>query len=318
MPRRALILAVLAATAVAGCGSSHGPAPSLPKVQPGPDGNLRVTPTDGRVGDASVADARGTRQLKVPARIVDPAQLKARKHQGVGAGDSCTDVDLDPTADNMGTIIASTLCLLNGQRADAGLPPLSSNDRLAQAAVEHSQDMVAKQYFDHQAPDGRDVVDRVRATGYIPDDRRWTVGENLAWGTGTLATPRNIVAAWMNSQGHRENILRPEFREIGFGVVTGNPRSADGSGATYTTNFGAVSGGSEASTTTQVASTTTSGAKARKATRKHRRAASKARSARVRKRCARRARNHFARASKVRKARRACVRRAQRAARRHR
>ena len=79
--------------------------------------------------------------------------------------------------------------------------------------------MVANRYFDHQSRDGRDVVDRIRATGYIPSDRRWTVGENLAWGTGTLATPRNIVAAWMNSQGHRENILRAEFREIGFGEV---------------------------------------------------------------------------------------------------
>src|SRR5688500_18919292 len=91
------------------------------------------------------------------------------------------------------------------------------------------------------APDGRDVVDLVRATGYILTDRRWLVVENLSWGTGDLATPASIVAAWMNSTGHRENILRADYREIGFGVVLGNPRSTDGAGATYTTNFGAVS-----------------------------------------------------------------------------
>jgi hypothetical protein len=113
--------------------------------------------------------------------------------------------------------------------------------------------MVARQYFDHLAQDGRDMVARLRATGYVPSNDVWLVGENLAWGTGTLATPRNIVIAWMNSPGHRANILRPQFREIGFGVVPGNPSRPDGAGATYTTNFGAIGDGSSA--TTQIAST---------------------------------------------------------------
>src|SRR3954447_12608556 len=62
----------------------------------------------------------------------------------------------------------------------------------------------------------------------------------------------------MNSQGHRENILRPEFREIGFGVVLGNPRATDGQGATYTTNFGAVSGGTANASVSRPAGTTAS------------------------------------------------------------
>jgi uncharacterized protein YkwD len=291
---RFTILAALALSA-AGCGGAASPSTDAPspaaKVAPGP-GGLRVTATDGRVGDATRADEAGTTQLKVPTRSVVPGELGRRSHRhGVGAGAACTDVDLLPDGGNVATIEAATLCLLNGERADAGLPPLTTNAELAAAALEHSQDMVSKQYFDHMAIDGRDVVARVDATGYIPLDRRWTVGENLAWGTGILATPKSIVAAWMASQGHKENILRPEFREIGFGIVLGNPRSTDGAGATYTTNFGAVSG-QQASR--QVASADTRRAAARRAARRRaarRRAARRSHAARAR---ATRARHHRA------------------------
>ena len=160
--------------------------------------------------------------------------------QGVGAGASCQNTDVAPSPDTLATVIASTLCLLNGERQDAGLAPLAENAKLASAAIVHSQDMVDQQYFDHAGRDGTDPVHRIRSAGYIPNVGAWTVGENLAWGTGTLATPKEIVQAWMNSTGHRDNILRPTFKEIGFGVVVGNPRSTDGTGATYTTTFGGL------------------------------------------------------------------------------
>jgi uncharacterized protein YkwD len=200
-------------------------------------GQLRVGTTDGGIGDAATGDAGGIKVLpstRVPG--------ESNTQQGVGAGANCENTDLAPASDNLRTVVASTLCLLNGERSDAGLGPLKQNPKLAAAAVEHSQEMVAKQYFDHTGKDGTDPVDRIRKVGYIPSVGLWTVGENLAWGTGTLATPKEIVAAWMKSQGHRENILRPQFKEIGFGVVPGNPRSDSGSGATYTTTFGGLSG----------------------------------------------------------------------------
>jgi uncharacterized protein YkwD len=234
MTRRAALVLLIA---LAGCGSTQ-PA-TRPHAQAAPEaGPLRVTATDLHLGPATVATRRGIQELRTGGH----AGARAPR-QGVDAGATCANTDVMPDDSNVQTVIDAELCLLNGARADAGLPPLTQNGELAQAALEHSQDMVANQYFDHVAPDGRDVVDRIRATGYIPTDRRWTVGENLAWGTGDLATPRNIFTAWMNSEGHRENILRPEFREIGFGVVIGNPQARDGQGATYTTNFGAVSGG---------------------------------------------------------------------------
>lgn len=211
---------------------------------------------------------------------------------------SCPDADVMPSGGNVATVVGATLCLLNGERADVGLPPLAQNARLASAALAHSREMVDHGYFAHEALDGSSPADRIRATGYIPSDRAWTVGENLAWGTGTLATPRNIVIAWMNSQGHRENILRPVFDEIGFGIVVGNPLHADGLGATYATTFGSL--GAAAAPATRPVSAAPAAATAKPA----KRSASRATTHRRRARHARAARRHRAHAAKARSARR--------------
>jgi uncharacterized protein YkwD len=63
------------------------------------------------------------------------------------------------------------------------------------------------------------------------------VGENLAWATGTDATPRQLVVAWMASPGHRRNVLEPTFRDVGIGVAAGTP-AAGPDGVTVTTEFG--------------------------------------------------------------------------------
>ena len=69
--------------------------------------------------------------------------------------------------------------------------------------------MVDHQYFAHEGRDGSQPAERIRATGYLSGGGAWRIGENLAWGTGDLATPRAIMAAWMHSPGHRANILQP-------------------------------------------------------------------------------------------------------------
>ena len=96
--------------------------------------------------------------------------------------------------------------------------------------------MVKRNYFAHVSKSGTDFVTRLTRTGYLRGARAWTVGENLAWGSGKRSTPREIVAAWMNSPGHRANILQRRFREIGIGVVFGAPRRASSTAATYTTD----------------------------------------------------------------------------------
>ena len=85
--------------------------------------------------------------------------------------------------------------------------------------------MVEHSYFAHEGRDGSQPAERIRAAGYLSSAGRWRIGENLAWGTGELATPKAIMAAWMDSAGHRANILQPAYREIGFGVLAGNPAS---------------------------------------------------------------------------------------------
>jgi uncharacterized protein YkwD len=301
---------VLLALGLAGCGSSTD---SVPTADTAPaakksGGAMKVAAVDGRVGDATAATSSGgVTSLKVRRRPTDPDVVRA----GVGAGAACADVDAMPSADNLAVIAAATMCLVNGERADAGLPALTGNGKLDQSSIGHSQDMVAKSYFAHESQDGRDVIDRVRVTGYIPDDGEWTVGENLAWGTGTLATPKGIVQAWMNSQGHRENILRSGFREAGLGIVVGNPRSADGQGATYTMNFGSTAGNSART----VASSLSVGDQAPRISASTRRAAARRAAARRRKAC--RARAAKARVSRARKARlRRCARAARRSSRR--
>src|SRR5204862_5667325 len=111
-------------------------------------------------------------------------------------------------------------------------------DELAKASVDHSQDMVDQKYFAHDSLDGRDLVARLGEVAYIPKSGSWIVGENLAWGSGALATPNALVNAWMNSPPHKENLLASDFRDVGMGVVFGTPSSGADSGVTATTDFG--------------------------------------------------------------------------------
>jgi uncharacterized protein YkwD len=129
-----------------------------------------------------------------------------------------------------------TLCLLNRERRSRGRAPLRADARLTRAAQAHSDDMVAHRYFAHDSRDGAGFGARIKATGWTGHRRCYTVGENIAFGSGGDATPAAIVDAWMHSAGHRANILERRFRAIGVGVAAGTPSGE--SGATYSTDFG--------------------------------------------------------------------------------
>ncbi len=275
-----LLVTVLAA----GCGGAPATAPD--GVAQAPDrievAPLKVGPTQLRLGDATAADDRsGSRQLPVGPRRVVPEDLRDRgRRDGVGAGAGCADRDLLPDGTNAAAVGAATLCLLNGERADAGLGPLRANARLATAAQGHSRDMVAEQFFSHTSADGRDLVARIRATGYIDPRKAWTVGENIAWGSGTLSTPASVVAAWMASPGHKANLLNPAFREIGIGIAPGSPRTRDVAGAaTYTTDFGTL-GDPDARPVAAVAATAPGARRARRGASRRRAAQRRVRKAR--------------------------------------
>ena len=157
---------------------------------------------------------------------------------GLGSRSSgCQNASLQPTAGNLGQLEAPIRCLLNAERRARGLGALKPDERLRNAAIAHSRDMVVKRYFAHRSQSGSSPAGRIRAAGWIPSQGRWIVGENIAWGSGSLATPAKIVRAWMASPGHKANILRRSFRELGVGVALGVP-SGSSSGATYNTAFG--------------------------------------------------------------------------------
>jgi uncharacterized protein YkwD len=146
---------------------------------------------------------------------------------------TCNGADANPGTTNLKTVKRATICLLNQQRRRHGMRKLKSNGRLSLASQRHSNSMVARKVFEHG-----NFVGRIKAARYIGSAGSWSVGENIAWGSGHLATPRAIVKAWMNSPPHRHNILHGRFREIGIGVARGVPVRQNYDGATYTTDFG--------------------------------------------------------------------------------
>ena len=106
--------------------------------------------------------------------------------------------------------------LTNAERTKAGLAPLKTDNQLMAAAREKSQDMQSKKYFSHTSPTFGSPFDRMKALGISYK----SAGENIAQGQ---RSPQEVVQAWMDSPGHRANILNAKFTHIGVGYVkTGN------------------------------------------------------------------------------------------------
>ena len=152
------------------------------------------------------------------------------------AAAACPGAGATPKTATTRTLVHATLCVLNAKRAAHHLRPLRLNAKLGTAARRHSRAMVRQRFLSHTSPNGDTFVDRIRAAGYLDGARSWTAGENIAYGSGSRSTPRSIGRAWMNSPGHRANILSRSFRSIGIGIAPGTPIGL--AGATYTTDFG--------------------------------------------------------------------------------
>ena len=104
------------------------------------------------------------------------------------------------------------IAYVNEEREARGLYALKRNSTLVESARAHSEDMAENRYFSHTSQDGRTAGDRIRDAGYY-----WkTYGENIAAGQ---IYADEVVQDWMESRGHRENILDPYFRDIGVGYV---------------------------------------------------------------------------------------------------
>lgn len=178
------------------------------------------------------------------AKLLSPALLVCvalALPASASAAAPCAKADIIPSAANLASVKKATLCLVNAERRNRGLSKLRSDRQLGKAAQRFSASMVRHGFFDHVSPSGSTLDSRVRrGTRYLRGSiQSWSLGENIAWGSGERATPRQIVRSWMNSSGHRRNILDRRFRHIGIGVAPGAPDEVRGQpAATYTTDFG--------------------------------------------------------------------------------
>ncbi len=121
------------------------------------------------------------------------------------------------------------LTLTNRARRDAGVSPLKFSYQLGQAAQGYAEDLATQNFFDHVGEDGSTMLTRIEATGY----ELIAAGENIAAGQRTAAS---VFEGWMNSPGHRDNILKADFTEVGFGRFDA-PNSSD-YGQYWVQNFG--------------------------------------------------------------------------------
>jgi len=111
----------------------------------------------------------------------------------------------------------SVLASMNAERIVKGLPPLRLDDRLDGACDDRIQDMEELQYWAHDSPDGRAPFVWLKPRGYFFQ----AAGENLASG---FETTELLVSSWMESPGHRRNIMSPEYQDCGIAIIDGSTK----------------------------------------------------------------------------------------------
>ncbi|MER7625768.1 CAP domain-containing protein [Streptomyces sp. NPDC126503] len=181
------------------------PAPSTSSPAAAPRTPAAATPSPARPEPAAPASS--------PAR---PSEAAAE----TGGSDAA-----DRAGGGAAQYAQHVIALVNAERQKAGCGPLRAEKRLRLAAQRHADDMAARDYYAHDTPEGRDAGDRITAVGYP-----WSAwAENIHRGP---KTPARAMEDWMESPGHRENILNCSFDEIGVGV------SLASNGPWWVQNFG--------------------------------------------------------------------------------
>lgn len=249
MPRWRLALA--AGVVVTAVGAGAGIAFDLPDLLPGQDSGTRTQATAGDdrpvpTSEASTLDVAPSTESPSPSASESKAAKKkssakpsrrgtpskqSRSSEGqrptperTTAAPSQPKPPADPgSADT--SVTDQVVQLANKERAAAGCPALKTNDALTRAAEKYSDVMASSGELSHTGPDGSTISSRADAEGYA-----WSsLGENIAQG---YQTPEQVMEGWMNSSGHRKNILNCGFKEIGVGVNTGS------GGPWWTQDFG--------------------------------------------------------------------------------
>ena len=183
--------------------------------------------------DAAAAAVRGFRDHPLRRRALSPEVTAI----GAGAAQAADGTVLvvvllleEAPVRDLREMERETENAVNRVRAQHGLRPLVPLPALITAARDHSEDMVERSYFDHEDPDGRRVADRVKAAGVS-----WSkVSENLAMNSGAEDPVARAVQGWMESPGHRANILDPKVTHTGVGIAE------DGGAYTFTQVFASL------------------------------------------------------------------------------
>ncbi|WP_455680119.1 sigma-70 family RNA polymerase sigma factor [Streptomyces hirsutus] len=182
------------ASAAASASASSSPSPS-PSASASPDASRKPK-------SSATPSSEATRTKSAPAPV-QPEKTSARPEPAPSTA---------PAAAPGGTQAAQVLALTNTERAAAGCSPVTLDNRLNKAAQLHSEDMSANNYFSHTGQNGSSFVDRVTAQGHPSPG-----AENIARGQSSA---ESVMEAWMNSEGHRANILNCSLTTMGVGVVT--------------------------------------------------------------------------------------------------
>ncbi|MQS10861.1 CAP domain-containing protein [Streptomyces kaniharaensis] len=172
------------------------------------------TPTASASASASATATPTSTATTKPSPTAKPSATPTASQRTSGAA-ATAPAPVPPGGGAAPSSAQQVVDLVNAERAKAGCGPVAAEPRLASAAQEHSDDMANRNYFDHASPEGYHADHRIEAAGYS-----WsTWGENIARGQ---KDPAAVMDAWMNSPGHRANILNCAFKQLGVGVRTGS------------------------------------------------------------------------------------------------
>ncbi|MFD0293927.1 CAP domain-containing protein [Streptomyces sp. NPDC127118] len=219
-------------------GSSAGPADRGTASDPASRGIGRTGgPTKAQSPTGSPSSASSSK-ASAPAERKKPSGSASSKAPSAGTGESNTPAAEKPSAAPKtsapaarsasapagSSVQSAVLALVNQERAKVGCSPLTASSPLASLAQDFSEDMAARGFFDHTDPDGRSPWDRASKAGV-----QGLAAENIARGQ---ANAQAVMESWMNSDGHRANILNCDYKTLGVGVHYGP------SGPWWTQDFG--------------------------------------------------------------------------------
>ncbi|WP_438432830.1 CAP domain-containing protein [Gorillibacterium sp. sgz500922] len=155
----------------------------------------------------------GGMTITIPSKATTPS-APATKPSTPTTTKPSTPTTSTPATDTATQYAQQVATIVNQERAAAGLSPLTFDSALSKMAVDKAKDMIVNNYFDHTSPTYGSPFDMMTAYG-IPHSY---AGENIAKGQ---RTPQEVMTAWMNSAGHKANILKTNYKKIGVGYYNG-------------------------------------------------------------------------------------------------